>query len=278
MDSSLRSALQTAVDWGLIEANPCEKVKPPKVRKDKSKIKHLDTAQTKALLGFLDMPYTVTWRGRRKKDGSPSSEHTETRTVPIQLKALFGLAVFGGLRRQEICALRWSDLDLAKGIVDITRAAERVKGGVSDKAPKNESSARPVSLPPSVIALLKAHRKSQFEYRLSIGSKWQGTDFVFARNDGQRIGITTATRELHRIIERYNAATDGDPLPLVGLHGLRHTHSTLLIAAGVDVRTVSGRLGHADTSTTLDIYSHFLKESDAKAAAVLEEILNTKHA
>ena len=96
----------------------------------------------------------------------------------------------------------------------------------------------------------------------------------------QIMGLDTPYQAFHRIIIHYNATRQPDEveLPLIPLHGLRHTAATLLIANSVDVCTVSGRLGHANTSTTLNIYSHALEEFDRKAAEVLEQVLTVKKA
>lgn len=112
-----------------------------------------------------------------------------------------------------------------------------------------------------------------------MGSQWADEGNVFTRWNGQYMGLDTPYQAFfHRIIEHYDATRQpGAPeLPLIPLHGLRHTAATLLIANGVDVRTVSGRLGHANTSTTLNIYAHTLEEFDRKASDVLEEILTVK--
>ena len=113
---------------------------------------------------------------------------------------------------------------------------------------------------------------------MAIGSQWIGENHIFIQWNGKQMHPDTPYKTFKRIIKRYNETVknESDKLPDIPLHGLRHTSATLLISQNVDVRTVSGRLGHAQTSTTMDIYSHALKEMDEKAADALDQLLNKK--
>ena len=93
--------------------------------------------------------------------------------------------------------------------------------------------------------------------------------------NGLQMGLETPYQAFHRIINNYNMQQEREEekLPLIPLHGLRHTAATLLISQGVDIRTVSGRLGHANTSTTLNVYAEYLKELDRTASDKLESLL-----
>ncbi len=117
----------------------------------------------------------------------------------------------------------------------------------------------------STVALLKSWRAQQTEKRLRIADIWIKEDWVFTTWNGQRLNPDRFTQWFSRFL-------DENKLPHIPLHSMRHTSATLLIAEGVDLREVSGRLGHADTSTTGNIYAHFLKSADRAAADKMEEL------
>lgn len=270
----ISSSLGTAVQWQIIERNPCLRIKPPKVEKS-ADVKHFTLEQTSIFLAQLDKPYTVEHKGRPRKDGSESKKHYEIHTIPLQFKSLFYLAVFGGFRRGELIALTWDDIDFDRRTVSISKSSARTKDGIITKAPKTFSSNRIVTIPDDAMAILKKHKAEQQRYRLSLGSYWQGDNFVFIQDDGRQMDISTPNKMFQKIIRMYNETAD-EKLPEITLHGLRHTSATLLIAQNVDVKTVSHRLGHSDTSTTLDIYAHALQKQDEIAADALSGLFQRK--
>lgn len=281
----LSAALSQAVRWNLLSSNPMERVQV----KDRSTgtapqpVKCFSQDQAEKFLQILDSPmlYSYASRSRTGKDGKVChvSQYQSEHMTSLQLRFFFYLAMFTGCRRGELIALKWSDLDLESGSVSISKSVCRVNGEMLIKSTKTNSS-RLISIPQVVASIGRQWKREQAEYRLSIGSQWIGEGNVFTRWNGQIMGLDTPYQAFHRIIEHYNATRQPDEieLPLIPLHGLRHTAATLLIANGVDVRTVSGRLGHANTSTTLNIYSHALEEFDRKAADVLEQVLTFKKA
>ena len=272
----ISSSLNTAVYWQLIEDNPCKRVKPPKVEKQVD-VKHFTLEQAQAFLEYLDEPYTITYRGRQKHDGSPSDQYHEERCIPLQFRVFFNMALLGGFRRGELIALTWDDVDYAHNTVEIRKSAARVKDGIIIKAPKTFSSNRIVTLPADCMKLLKRLEIQQKEYRLQVGEYWKGEGHIFTQDDGSIMDISTPNKVFKKIIRRYNEDINHhEKLPEITLHGLRHTSATLLIAQNIDVKTVSGRLGHSETSTTMDIYAHALKKRDEEAAASLD-ILFKKH-
>lgn len=270
----ISSSLSTAVQWQIIESNPCQRVKPPKEEKQ-ADVKHFTLEQTQAFLEQLDKPYTVAYKGRCKKDGSESNRHYETRTIPLQYKVLFYLAIFGGFRRGELVALNWDDIDFDNNTVNINKASARTKGGIITKAPKNFSSNRTVTIPKDVIALLRKYKVEQQKYRLMLGTYWKGNNYIFIQDNGKQMDISTPNKVFRKIIKIHNDTCE-DKLPEITLHGLRHTSATLLIAQNIDIKTVSARLGHAETSTTMDIYAHALKKQDEVASDSLAELLQKK--
>lgn len=143
------------------------------------------------------------------------------------------------------------------------------------KSPKNKSSIREITIPGPIIDLIKKYHTEQLEYKLSIGDQWKGDNYVFIQWNGTQMHLATPYGTFKDINRKYNSTIkdDSKKIPDIPMHGLRHTSATLLISENVDIRTVSARLGHAQTSTTMNIYAHSLKKSDEKASDALGNIL-----
>ena len=271
-----------AIRWNVVLDNPCDRVEPPKGTKGKT-VKHFTFEQAEAFLNVLNNGVTITKKAHDRIDdtGKPYhvSSYSEHKDIEAQFKIFFNLALFCGMRRGELIALEWSDFDCNKCTVSITKSTSILNGKPLTKAPKTESSNRLISVPPSVMQLVREYRKEQLEYRLSLGDAWEGENHVFIQWNGRQMYPSTPYGMFKKIIRWYNTSVskDEDKLPDIPLHGLRHTSATLLISQSVDVRTVSGRLGHAQTSTTTDIYSHFLKRADEVASDALESLFNSSN-
>ena len=271
-----------AIKWNVVLDNPCDRVEPPKQTPARDKVKCFTPEQTSVFLGLLDKDFTTTCKAHDRIDDTGKEYHVaeyhETRKISLQFKLFFLLAIFGGMRRGEIIALEWSDLDYSSNTVSITKSTGIVDGKPLTKAPKTNSSVRTISVPVSVMTVAREWKREQLQYRLAIGSQWIGENHIFIQWNGKQMHPDTPYNAFKRIIRRYNKTVENetDKLPDIPLHGLRHTSATLLISQNVDIRTVSGRLGHAQTSTTMDIYSHALKEMDEKAANALDALLSKK--
>lgn len=254
------SIFSAAVQWNIVTDNPCERVKPPKQARNSSDVKFFTVEQTEEFLAELD-------------------EQTRQGCIRLQHNIFFQLSLFCGLRRGETVALLWSDIDMDNKTVSITKSTGIVNGKPYTKAPKNHTSERTISVPDHIIRLLKRYRLEYNTYHLSIGDKWQTRpdreEYLFIRWDGSQMFPSTPYQVFKDILHRYNT-THTEPLPDIPLHGLRHTSATLLISQNIDVRTVSNRLGHAQTSTTMNIYSHSLQKKDEAAAQTLETLLVKK--
>jgi len=267
----ISSTLNTAVQWQLIDSNPCKRIKPPKVTRNPADIKHFTLEEAQIFLSILNEEYTVAHYGRTKKDGSDSARHVETHTIPTQFKVFFNMALFGGLRLGELIALTWDDIDFKNFSVSITKSTAKTKDGMITKEPKTKSSIRTITLSQNLIQMIKKYRAEQNTLRLSLGSFWKGNNYLFIQSDGSQMHISTPYHVFKKIIDRHNkTAPDNEKLPEITLHGLRHTSATLLIAQNVDVRTVSARLGHSDCSTTMNIYAHSLQALDRQASDKLD--------
>lgn len=272
----------TAMKWNVVLDNPCDRVDIPKQAPTRDKIKYFDIEQTERFIELLDKDYITTYSAHDRVDDTGKTyhvaEYNETRKLPTQFKLFYLLAIYGGMRRGEILALEWSDLNFVQHSVSITKSTTIVEGKPLTKGPKTRSSVRVVSVPAFIIELSKEWKREQLRYRMAIGSQWVGENHIFIQWNGKQMHPDTPYKTFKKIIKRYNETVknEADKLPDIPLHGLRHTSATLLISQNVDVRTVSGRLGHAQTSTTMDIYSHALKEMDEKAADALDQLLNRK--
>jgi integrase len=181
------------------------------------------------------------------------------------LHPIASLALASGMRRGELLASEWSDIDLDRGVLRVERSVEETKAGLRVKPPKTKRGRRNITLPPEAVAMLRAHRKRQIELRLALGQGGQPS-LVFSTIEGDLLSPDNLSRDWPRVC-------NAKQLPTVGFHSLRHTHVSMLIRAGVDILTISRRLGHSKASVTLDTYGHLIEGADAAAAKAIEGIL-----
>lgn len=282
----LRAALNQALRWGLISRNAAALVEPP--RHVARQIQPLNPDQARALLAVAE-------------------DH--------RLGGLVSVALALGLRLGEALGLRWTDVDLDGGVVRVGQALERSGGDpvarkglymerramlaaakkqdvkLSDEQrerlaairkqllaartvtrftePKTVRSRRAVRLPDIVTGRLKRHRTKQLEERLLAGKQWQDSGLVFTTTIGTPLHPRNVAREFKGMLA--NAE-----LPGIRFHDLRHTAATLLLAQGVDPRTIMETLGHSQISLTLNTYSHVLPALQANAATKMDAILNNR--
>ncbi len=172
------------------------------------------------------------------------------------------LAAVTGARRGELVALRWSDLDLERGALTITRAiSEGVDGPVEHPRPKTRGSVRRLALDEATVAILAAHRCRHAEAAATCGVSLPGNAFVFSHEPDGSVPWKPGYVSLKFRRLRHSVGLDQ-----VRLHDLRHFVATTLLGAGVDLQTVAGRLGHAGGGrTTLAVYSHFQQAADRNA-------------
>lgn len=234
--SALRRALADAFDKGLIPSNPADRATPPK------------PSATRA-------PETEVW--------TPAELRTFLdRTADHHHGALIRLAAMTGLRRGELCGLRWADVDLDHARLTVTQSIVTVAGRPQLDTVKSRHSRRTIDLDEATVTVLRRHRAGQREARMLAGPGWTDTGLVFTMPAGEAWHPDSVTDSVQRLIDRSD-------LPRITLHGLRHTHVTHLLVAGVDVKTVSARAGHASVAFTLDRYGHVLEGRQAAAAAAV---------
>ncbi len=225
--------LSAAVRWNLIRSNPAERVDLGKMAKYKPC--YYDDEQIAQMLSKLDVE-------------------------PLRFRAMIYLTIDTGMRTGELTGLMWADLDLDKAIVTVNKQRQYVSGsGTIIRGPKTESGNRPITLSGTVAALLRQYKTAQMEDLLSLGITWNEDLNVFLHEDGKAVHPQLPYKQFTEFLKRHD-------LPAITFHALRHTNASLLISAGVDVVTLSGRLGHADRTVTLNTYSHIIKNKEEQAA------------
>jgi integrase len=236
----LRRILNQGVRWGWLSTNPAVYATPPRPRR--REITPPDPADVLRLLVEAD---------RRDPD----------------LGVLLRLAAVTGARRGELCGLRVSDVDLLTGTLTIARSvAGRRRDELAVKDTKTRSGRR-IALDQETVRRLAVHLDHCEARAIAIGTPLPPTAFLFADlPDG-----STPSRP-SRVTERFIRLRDQLGLRHVRLHDLRHAAATQMLAAGVPVRTVAGRLGHAQPSTTLNVYAAWLTQGDQEAARTMGEI------
>lgn len=227
--------MSRATEWKLIKENPAAAVKQPKVKMKKTEVYSAD--EINVLLLLLEK-YPFHWR------------------------VLVLLAISTGAREGEIAGLEWKHINFEKGTVLIEQSITDATGvGVKVKPTKNGRS-RVVSLPLPLLQMLKKLKFQRTNEKLLIGDRWEWKDhfFIFANEFGKPIRPDSISQWWRRFIKK-------NKIKKIRFHDLRHTSATLLINEGVHAKVISERLGHADISTTMNIYGHVLSEADQAAAS-----------
>jgi integrase len=183
-----------------------------------------------------------------------------------RLAPLYHLVIVSGLRRGEVCGLRWEDVDLDTGTLRVSQQLVSVAGKVQAGEPKTAHGARVVALDPGTVSVLRDHRRRQLEDRLRWGDAWTDSGLVFTRADGSRLDPSYVTRHFGRLVR----AAD---LPVIRLHDLRHTSASIGLAAGESLKEISDRLGHSSITITANTYAHvspaLARESAGRRAALI---------
>jgi integrase len=236
----LRRALQQGVKWGLIDFNPAALASPPRVRN-----RPIQTPEPSVVNRLMEMA----------GDGNPD------------LGVFLQLAATTGARRGEICALHWEKVDFERGTITIARTVvDGINGELIEKDTKTHS-VRRVALDPTTVQVFREHRERCRGRATACGASVAGAAYVLSRGADSSLPMRPNDFTHAFIVLRARLGLRG-----VRLHDLRHFAATRLLGAGIPVRTVSGRLGHANAATTLGVYAHFLEESDREAANAIGEI------
>ena len=228
--ATLRVALNDAVKRRLIPYNPAAHVELPVARR----------------------PTSIVWDARQVA-------YFLTATAATEMGLAYRLVVMTGMRRGELCGLRWSDVDLDVGYLRISQAVSEIDGMLHVGKPKTKAGTRVVPLDVDTCRLLLDHGARQRREAVEWGDGYQGNDYVFGRPNGSVLRPDTLARGFRRAVKEAG-------LPTIRFHDLRHTSASLALAAGIPMRVVSDRLGHSSTAITADLYTHVVP-SVARGAA-----------
>ena len=231
----LSKSLGRAMKLGLIIRNPCADVEAiPKA--DKKAVRFLTPEQKHRFI--------------MATEGSP-------------YRPMIMTALATGMRLSELRGLHWKDVDLKAGVIHVRHSADRHDVIIDHM--KSKASRRSITIPPVLVEILQDHHRHLLEEKMRLRPIWQDLGLVFPRADGSVLGIRQLNRPLKRLADK--AEVD------VHFHGLRHTHASDLIAAGVHAKVISERLGHSSIVITLDRYGHLFPGSQDQAAAAIDAML-----
>lgn len=241
LHANLNKFLRYAVSMGMIRDNPAQRVTlPRKERPDVGRV--YNAQQIQALFQLLQ--------------GDP-------------LELVVFLTATYGLRRSEVCGLRWSSVDFDAGLLHIDHTAVAINGEViRSNHTKSAASRRTLPMNNQVRERLQGAKKQQTEFAQDLGDFWHETGYVCVRPDGLPIDPTYVTHHFARVLKKSS-------LPYIRFHDLRHSVATLLHSGGYDLRDIQGWLGHSDISTTGNIYSHLEDKRMAGMAQAMETALGS---
>ncbi|MGI6569870.1 MAG: site-specific integrase [Caldicoprobacterales bacterium] len=240
------------IEFELIHDNPAKRVKnPPKP--EKKIVSHYDDEETRKLLSALNQ-----------------------NNIPLKYKVAMYLIIFTGMRKAELMGLEWSDIDFKNNEITIDRGSQYDTNiGVYTSSTKNHSSKRTVNVPDAIMNLLSQYKAWQNKQRLKCGDQWHDHDRLFTQWNGKPAHPTSLNIWMRKFIHN-------NSLKPITPHGLRHTYASILMDQNIDVTAISEQLGHANKTTTLNIYSHKLKKknkvtSDTMEKTLLEDTSSSKY-
>ena len=293
--TALNSVMTFAYKMSVIQENPCTRCTLPRIKNDPADIHLLDPEQVKRLFQFLDGEYKqIVSEHRCVRDGKECqiTKYERSYTTSTMDRVMFRLLIETGIRRGELLALCWSDVDLESGLLNIGKAvAKTKKDGLIVKTPKTTAGFRTIAIPQDCVELLRKWKAEEMSLRMNLGTGWNGPTlpqdmYLFIRSDGSRMGLSTPHEKWEKVLRIYNESIEAEAaekttvkerdsvlslkLPEIRLHDLRHTSASILIGNGVDVVETAHRLGHSDPGVTMRVYAHYLPQKDREAAKVLE--------
>lgn len=242
LDMIITKALNDAIGWGYLAVNPAHGALPPSA--PAARPPEMKTWAPEDVRRFLTATKDDVWY------------------------VGYLLAVTCGLRRGELCGLRWEDLDLdaPSPTLRVRQQLLEVAGQLSFGDPKTRAGRRTIALDAVTMTALTKHRRHQQEERLRSGLVWADSGLVLSGHDGAPMRPDSMTQAFRRKVRALG-------LPVIRLHDLRHTHATLGLSAGVHAKVMTERLGHSSTAFALDTYSHVMPGMQAEAASAIAAVL-----
>lgn len=248
-----RMIFNHAIELGLIKLNPTENIRLPKyqakveeIESEKEEIKFLEKEELARFLRFTD------------SDG-------------LEMDSLiFTTLAYTGLRIGELLALKWTDFDEKKESLRVTKTLYNPSNNIKEYellTPKTSGSIRTIRIDERLVKMLKRHAIKQKEIKLQKGVMYVDNQFIFARNDGHPQLRKVVETRLKRLLKKVGIEKNITP------HSFRHTHTSLLIEAGVGVKEIQQRLGHTDINTTMNIYAHMTSNMEEKASHQFSKLM-----
>jgi integrase len=238
MHRVLSQALKQAVRWDLLLRSPCDRLE----KKDRPKVE-------KKPVATIDAAETVK---------AIAAARAKRLFIPILLGSMCGM------RRGEIVALKWKNIDLDRAQLAVVVAMEQTKAGCREKEVKG-SRCRTIAMPALPVDELRAYRLTQAQEMLRLGARPDGETPVVTKEDGAGMQPRSLTHSVSEFMKGIGSK--------VRLHGLRHSHASHLLAANVHPKIVQERLGHSGIAITMDIYSHVMPNMQTEAAAKIDAVL-----
>ena len=274
---AIADTLQVKVDSAFMLQDPTEEsLSPSTIRKYHNLISAvLDQAMKEGLVPFNVAERTIKPKAKKTEAKYFQLEEVAAirealETEPIKWKTFTHLLLITGARRGEILGLKWEWVDFTNNRIRLCNSiAYRSDVGVYEETPKTETSIRYVALPAETMQLLRHYRAWQASERLRLGEYYQDQGFVFTRDDGRPMHPDSANTWLDKFSKRHN-------LPHINPHAFRHTMASMLYYNKIDSVSISKRLGHAQVSTTANIYAHVIAEADRQNADILSDIFLKK--
>lgn len=251
-----KKIFKQAIAWDIIHSSPAEMTVLPKERltieqieTDPAEENYLEKEELKALIDVV------------KKEGLPNDE------------VIFLLLTFTGMRVGELLALKWKDVDFEENELHITKTIFNIDGKKDEYqllTPKTKTSIRTITFDNSIAQLLQRHKQQQTEQKMKVRNIWHDEDFVITREDGYPM----SPRFVHYRMKRLEKKLHDQKGIKKKLHPhiLRHTHTSMLTEAGVDLRAIMQRLGHTDAKTTLSVYTHVTEKMKLDASDKLGRV------
>ena len=244
--SIVKNTLDYALRLGMIENNPMLYVIKPKKQASISD-KHDNFYNKDELKKFLD---------------------TAKNDFDLKKYTLFRLLAFSGIRIGECLALTWHDLDIKNNTIDINKTIAKTNNGIKIQTPKTKSSNRVISLDTETMQVLKMWQLEQRKQLLKLGiNAMNKHQLIFSNSKNSFIIVPTVRLAIKQIAKKAGIYP-------ITTHGFRHTHATLLFASGMDIKQVQARLGHSNVQTTLNIYTHAMKDKQDKIGDEFARYIN----
>ena len=244
--SIVKNTLDYALRLGMIESNPMLYVIKPKKQSTISD-NHGNYYNKDELKKFLD---------------------TAKNDFGLKKYTLFRLLAFSGIRIGECLALTWHDLNYKNNTIAINKTLARTKNGIKIQTPKTKSSNRVISLDTETMQVLKMWQLEQRKQLLKLGiNAMNKHQLIFSNGKNSFIIVPTVRLAIKQIAKKAGIYP-------ITTHGFRHTHATLLFASGMDIKQVQARLGHSNVQTTLNIYTHAMKDKQDKIGDEFAKYIN----